>query len=106
MLDYLDPEKQYISHRLFRENCVLTQQGVYVKDLRIFANRSLKDSVIIDNAAYSFAFQVENGIPIVPFYNDKSDNELRAMVPYLKSLAKASDVREFNKHYLKLEKYQ
>ena len=92
VLDYLDPNKQYISHRLFRESCIKTKEGVYVKDLRIFANRSLKDIIIIDNAAYSFAFQLNNGIPIVPFYNDKSDNELRAMIPYLKSISRVKDV--------------
>ena len=41
-----------------------------MKDLRIIANRSLKDMVIVDNAVYSFAFQLDNGIPIVPFYSD------------------------------------
>ena len=41
-----------------------------MKDLQIIANRSLKDMVIVDNAVYSFAFQLDNGIPIVPFYSD------------------------------------
>jgi len=30
--------------------------GVYIKDLRILANRRMKDIVIVDNAAYSFAY--------------------------------------------------
>jgi CTD small phosphatase-like protein 2 len=38
-----------------------------VKDLRII-NRNLSDMVLVDNAAYSYAFQLENGIPILPFY--------------------------------------
>jgi len=28
------------------------------------------------------------------------------MIPYLKSLQKANDVRSYNKHYLKLEDYK
>lgn len=24
--------------------------------------------ILVDNAAYSYAFQLENGIPILPFY--------------------------------------
>jgi len=52
----LDPENQWVSHRLFRENCVKSQEGVHIKDLRIFANRDMKDLILIDNAAYSFAF--------------------------------------------------
>jgi len=56
VLDYLDPKKQYISGRLFRENCVTTDEGVYIKDLRVISNRNLSDMVLIDNAAYSFGF--------------------------------------------------
>lgn len=48
-----------------------TEEGVYIKDLRIIKNRNLKDMVIIDNAVYSFGFQLDNGIPILPFYDDK-----------------------------------
>ena len=86
VLDYLDPQNKYISHRLFRENCIQTKEGVYVKDLRIFHNRDLKNIILIDNAAYSFAFQVNNGIPIVPYYHGQDDLELKSMIPYLKSL--------------------
>jgi CTD small phosphatase-like protein 2 len=34
----------------------LTTEGYYIKDLRILANRELKNIVIVDNLAYSFAF--------------------------------------------------
>ena len=36
----------------------------------------MDDIVIVDNAVYSFGFQLENGIPIIPFYDDKEDEEL------------------------------
>ena len=36
----------------------------------------MEDIVIVDNAVYSFGFQLENGIPIIPFYEDKEDEEL------------------------------
>jgi CTD small phosphatase-like protein 2 len=64
-----------------------TPEGVYVKDLRILKNRSLKDVVIIDNAVYSFGFQLDNGIPILPFYDDKNDSELEHLVYYLQCLS-------------------
>jgi CTD small phosphatase-like protein 2 len=48
-----------------------------VKDLRIFKNRNLKDIILVDNAGYSFGFQINNGIPIIPFYNNKKDRELK-----------------------------
>jgi len=56
VLNEIDPEKQYIKYRLYRESCYQTEEGVYVKDLRIIRNRQLKDMVIIDNAVYSFGF--------------------------------------------------
>jgi CTD small phosphatase-like protein 2 len=40
---------------LFRENCIITKEGYYIKDLRIL-NKDLKDIVIVDNLAYSYAF--------------------------------------------------
>jgi len=105
VLDYLDPHEEFIHHRLFRESCVVTDEGLHIKDLRVIGNRKLEDVILIDNAAYSFGFQVENGIPIIPFYDNKNDQELKHLIPYLKSLAAAKDLREFNKQTFKLHHY-
>ena len=56
ILDYIDPNNEYIQARLYRQHCFLTSEGYYVKDLRIFGDRDLKDVVIVDNSVYSFAF--------------------------------------------------
>lgn len=56
VLNYLDPHNELIEHRLYRDSCMETEEGVYIKDLRIIKNRNLKDVVIIDNAVYSFGF--------------------------------------------------
>lgn len=45
---------------------------MYVKDLRVI-NRDLKDMVLVDNAAYSYAYQLDNGIPIFPYYHGQVD---------------------------------
>jgi CTD small phosphatase-like protein 2 len=55
IIDYLDPQKKFISHRLFRDSCTLSDLGFYVKDLRII-NRDLSKVVIIDNIATSYAY--------------------------------------------------
>lgn len=54
ILDYIDPTKTLIQHRLYRDKCINTQNNVYIKDLRVFKNRDLKDLIIVDNAVYSF----------------------------------------------------
>ena len=93
VLDYLDPDKDLIDRRLYRESCVKTEEGVYIKDLRIIKNRNMKDIVIVDNAVYSFGFQLDNGIPILPFYDDKKDEEMLHLTTYLKTLSKMDDIR-------------
>jgi len=104
VLDYLDPKNEYIHHRLFRDNCVVTSDGAYVKDLRIFANRDIKDVAIVDNACYSFGYQIENGVPIIPFYHNKNDEELKHLKNYLMKF-KDHDIRELNKETFKLHLY-
>lgn len=66
---------------------------MYVKDLRVI-DRPPEDLVLVDNAAYSYAFQIENGIPIIPYYEGKVDYELKALQEYLElHLLMAKDVR-------------
>jgi CTD small phosphatase-like protein 2 len=106
ILDYIDPNNEYIEHRLYRQHCVLTEEGYYVKDMRIFGDRDLADIVIIDNSVYSFAFQIDNGIPIIPFYNDKADEEMLHLIYYLNCLAGFDDVRDQNRQAFELFKLQ
>ena len=51
-----------------------------MKDLRIFEGLPLHEVVLIDNSVYSFAHQIENGVPIIPFYHDKNDEELLHLI--------------------------
>jgi CTD small phosphatase-like protein 2 len=92
VIDLLDPERKYITHRLFRDHCFKTKQGVYVKDLRIL-NRSLEKMVLVDNAMYSFALQLTNGVPIIPFNDSKADQELQHLSSFLLKLRHVDDVR-------------
>lgn len=76
---------------------------MYVKDLRIFQNRSLSDIVLVDNSIYSFAFQLDNGIPIIPFYDEPSDQEMTHLIFYLNALKETDDVRTLNRAAFQLE---
>jgi CTD small phosphatase-like protein 2 len=67
--------------------------GLYLKDLRIFKNWALTDLLLVDNAAYSFANQIDNGIPIISYIDDRNDIELAKLANYLPCLSSADDVR-------------
>ena len=102
VIDHLDPRGELIHHRIFRDNCITTPDGVFVKDLRVI-NRDLRDMVLIDNASYSYGLQLDNGIPILPFYDNKRDEEFKHLLPYLMRMQHCSDVRELNKNAFKIE---
>lgn len=57
----------------------------------------------MDNAVYSFGFQLNNGIPIIPFYEDPADQELFHLVPFLDILADWDDIRDKNREAFQLE---
>ena len=78
VIDWLDPDKQWVSHRLFREHCFLSSENLYIKDLRVLG-RDLSEVILVDNAAYSYAYQLPNGIPILPYYQGRVDFELKVL---------------------------
>lgn len=104
ILDYIDPENELFQYRLYRHHCVQTPEGYYVKDLRIIRNRELKDMVIVDNSVYSFAYHIDNGIPIIPFYHEQTDEEMLHLIFYLDCLSSCEDVRVQNREAFELHK--
>lgn len=105
ILDYLDPRNEYIHHRLFRESCIGTKEGVTVKDLRILKDRNLNEIVIVDNSGNSMGCQIDNGIPIIPFHHNKNDTELLDLMDYLKAIQFENDLRVPNKNTFRLQDY-
>ena len=73
--------------------------------MRVIGGRSLKDMAIIDNAAYWFAYQLDNGIPIISWHDDYYDRELYNLMDYLKVLEQAEDMREVNRETFKLRTF-
>lgn len=93
IVDYMDPKREIFKYRFYRKNCLQTHDNTYIKDLRIFQNRNLKDIILVDNASYSFANQPTNGVPIFPFSSDYQDRELVDLQAYLDLLLRSDDVR-------------
>ena len=102
VMDLMDPNADIFCGNLSRKHCLKTNKGLFIKDLRIFANKSLKNVLIIDKFIHSFAFQIDNGIPLLPWMDDDSDCELTYLSKYLISLTQYNDLRKANKHFLKL----
>jgi hypothetical protein len=78
----------------------------YVKDLGILEEFcDLKDVVLIDNSVLSFAYHLDNGIPISPFYDSKNDSELLDISNFLFRYAEEDDIRDKLREVYKLSEY-
>ena len=105
VIDYLDPNKNLIKFRLYRNNCINVNDKIFVKDLRIIKGIDIKDIILLDNSIYSFAAQINNGILVNSFFNDKNDIELYNVMGYLLNfLVKADDVRVINEQFFNFDK--
>ena len=99
VIDILDEDRSTVSHRLYRQHCFKTRDGVYVKDLRII-NRPLDKTSIVDNATYSYILQLNNGVPIIPFINNKQDRQLLHLSSFLMTrILPTTDVRPVLSQY-------
>ena len=109
ILDFLDPDHIYFNYRLYQEHCFkfnINGKIYFTKNLNIFKNIcNLKDIIIVDCSVLSFGFFLENGIPIIPFYDSKEDVELKILSYYLVSISSNYDLRQALKRDIKLNDY-
>lgn len=106
ILDVLDTEN-LINHRMYRQHCINIDDKYFVKDLRILEDRDIKDIVLVDNSIISMAFNIDNGIPVAPFYRwTKNDEELLFLHSYLDELYHIEDIRDHNREKFKLQDIQ
>lgn len=109
VLEIIDPNKKYFIMSLYRDSCKIGQidkETIFIKDLDIFQNVPLEKIIIIDNSVLSFCRQLYNGIPILPYYDNKQDTELKDLVYYLEFLTKCDDIRIENKNIFRLNSYK
>ena len=104
IINYIEKDKKYFKMRLYRDNCIFIDPGLYIKDLRIFNSwKKMEDIIIIDNSLFSFANQLNNGILITSFFDDKEDTFLNNVKDYLEYIKNEKDIREINKESFRFE---
>jgi CTD small phosphatase-like protein 2 len=97
VVDYLDPARKLVHHRLFREHCS-NIEGSYIKDLRLLG-RPMERVAIVDNSPVAYSFQPENAVPITSWFDDASDNELLAIMPLLEHFSTSCDIFSTNRRF-------
>ncbi|KAE9353456.1 hypothetical protein PR003_g3853 [Phytophthora rubi] len=102
LMNLLDPNRNLIKYRLYREDC-LDVFGNYLKDLTVLG-RDLSKVVLVDNSPHAFGYQVNNGIPIETWYDDEADAELLNLLPFLESLVDVDDVRPIVEKQFQIQK--
>ena len=109
ILDYLDPNHEYFNYRLYQNNCYkfsINNKIYFTKDLNIFKGVcDLKDIVVVDCSVLGFGFFLDNGIPIIPFYDSEEDVELQLLSYYLVCISSNYDLRQALKRDMKLDSY-
>ena len=55
---------------------------------------------MIDNASHSYGFQLDNGYPVLSWYDDPEDRELVYVSQFLNDLAPQPDVRPMLSRFL------
>lgn len=100
----LDPNQELIHQRFYRDHCI-NMNEILVKDLRIFANRKVKNMVVVENSIHCMAYQLDNCIPIVSWFDNYQDNELEKIMNYVMTLKNLDDLRTENRKVFKLAEY-
>lgn len=93
ILDYIDGENKIFKKRLYRSDCIKLD-NFFIKDLDIILDRDREHMCIVDNSILSFAFDLDNGVPINSYIgNEEDDKELLFLYSFLEEAAKVPDMR-------------
>ena len=98
----LDPSRKLIKKVFTRGDCLKTKKGFTVKDLRLVSGIDTSRVVLVDNSVHCFAPQINNGIPIIPYYDEKDDIELLKLLDFLVAIKDEVDLSRFLGDYFRL----
>ena len=85
ILNLLDPDKEIIKYRLYRQHVTIMGCSVY-KDLTKLG-RDLSKVIIIDNMKDNFRMQPNNGLYVKTWINDINDYQFKDLLKILKDIA-------------------
>ena len=82
-------------------------ENFFIKDLDIILDREREHMLIVDNSILSFAFDLDNGVPINSYIgNEEDDRELLFLYSFLEEAVSAPDIRVNIRESFKLSHLQ
>ncbi len=106
MVSLFDPGNTLFDFRYYGDSCIDLGGGILIKDLKILNKPKLDRHLIVDNNMYCYGRNLQNGIAILPFTGDDSDEELLGLVQYLSFLSSFSNPVDINSFYFGLDLIQ
>ncbi|CAD8068344.1 unnamed protein product [Paramecium sonneborni] len=102
----LDPQKEYFQGIFFRDHCTVLKDNTQTKDINIISG-DLTKIILIDNNPQCFIPQPFNGIPIIPFLDSKTDQELIILSQFLeREIFNVEDVQPVIKRFFQFEQFR
>ena len=105
ILRFIDKKNNFFMLKFFRKDCVILPGNLILKNLEFLQNFKEKNLAIIDNSVNHFFKNLNNCIPIVPFFGDVKDMELIYLDNFLKEICKAKDFRKIFKESFGLKNF-
>ena len=85
VINLIDPKKR-ISHRLYREHCIVVNKTHYLKNVKILG-RNNQDIIIVDDNNMAGMLQPNNFYKIDVFDGNSKDRQLCRLASFLRHLA-------------------
>lgn len=103
VLDSIDPTGRFFKKRYYRHHCTMIQDHC-IKNLEILGY-DLAHTIIVDDEPHFPATHQYNIVKINDWIDDPYDSSLMRILPLLRRLAYASDVRDINWYDIKMGEY-
>lgn len=93
IINRIDPSG-YFSKRFYKKDIEISLSVDSIKDIPQKLGCEPSAFILVDDQVASFADHVANGVPVIPFLGDKTDDQLLKLKHFLMSMKDCSDFRE------------